>query len=168
MTTVRGLTLTELLVVITMIVIVVAIATPRLFHSRIAANEATAISALQSINRAQSEYHAAYPSRGFAAKLSDLGGESPCTPSATSACLLDNMIASGKKSGYNFAMEVVSRADNGVVTEYAAGAAPQQYNESGIRTFCTMSNAMIRYSPNTGHSNVPPDTAACRGATPLE
>jgi prepilin-type N-terminal cleavage/methylation domain-containing protein len=168
MTTGRGLTLTELLVVITMILIAVAIATPRLFHSRIAANEATAISALQSLNRAQSEYHAAYPSRGFAARLSDLGGASPCTPSATSACLLDNMIANGKKSGYNFAMEAVSRADNGVVTEYAAGAAPEEYNKSGIRTFCTMSNAMIRYLPNTDRSSIPPDTAACRSAIPLE
>jgi type IV pilus assembly protein PilA len=168
MNTGRGLTLTELLVVIVMILIVVAIATPRLFHSRIAANEATAISALQSINRAQSEYHAAYPSHGFAAKLSYLGGASPCTPSSTSACLLDNMIASGQKSGYNFAMEVVSPPENGAVREYAAAAAPEEYSKSGVRTFCTMSNAMIRYLPNTDRSSSPPDLAACRRAIPLE
>src|SRR5215471_11446014 len=113
MNTRRGLTLTELLVVIVMILIVVAMATPKLFHSRIAANEATAISALQSINRAQSEYHAAYPSHGFASKLSELGGASPCTPSPSTACLLDDMVAQGKKSGYNFGMQVVTPSDDG-------------------------------------------------------
>jgi type IV pilus assembly protein PilA len=164
----RGITLTELLVVILMILIVVAIAVPRLFRSRIAANEATAISALQSINRAQSEYHAKYPTSGFAGKLSELGGKTSCQASSSSACLLDHMIADGAKSGYKFSMQPVARSENGVVTEYVAGAAPQEYNKSGVRTFCTQSDGMIRYTANVEHTSVPPDAAVCRTATPLE
>jgi type II secretory pathway pseudopilin PulG len=167
MRTRNGVTLTELLIITLMILIVVAIAVPKLFHSRVAANEATAISALQSINRAQGLYHAAYPSRGFASTLAELGGPTPCMPGPTSACLLDQMIADGAKSGYNFAVQPVAR-ENGVVTDYVAGAAPQEYNKSGVRMFCSMSDAMIRYSANTDHSRVPPDAAACRSETPLE
>ena len=164
---VRGVTLTELLIVILLICIVVAIAVPKIFRSRIAANEATAISALQGINRAQSQYHAAYPSHGFATSLSDLGGPTPCTPSPTSACLVDKMIAAGAKSGYNFSIHAVT-SENGTVTDYVAGAAPQEYNKSGVRMFCTMADTMIRYTANTARSTEPPDVAACRSATPLE
>jgi len=164
---VRGVTLTELLIVILLICIAVAIAVPKIFRSRIAANEATAISALQGINRAQSQYHSAYPAHGFAATLSELGGPAPCTPSPTSACLIDKMIAAGAKSGYNFSMQAVS-SQNGTVTDYVASAAPQEYNKSGVRMFCTMSDSMIRYTANTARSTEPPDVAVCRSATPLE
>src|SRR5437879_4789453 len=88
----RGFTLIELLIVIAIILIIAAMAIPNLLHSRIAANEASAVSSIRSINSAEVSYQAAYPTHGYAAKLADLGGGSPCTPSPTSACLVDRFL----------------------------------------------------------------------------
>src|SRR5712691_7067571 len=77
----RGFTLIELLIVIAIILIIAAIAIPNLLHSRIAANEASAVSSIRSINSAEVSYHSAYPTHGYAAQLSDLGGPTPCNSS---------------------------------------------------------------------------------------
>ena len=164
----RGFTLIELVIVLAMIMIVAAMAIPRLLHSRIAANEATAVSSIRTINSAETAYHAAFPTRGFATQLADLGGPSPCTPGPASACLIDRLLAGGRKSGYNFAAPGTTRAANGVITGYVAGAAPQSYDQSGIRLFCSMSDAILRFSPNQGHSTLPPDAAQCQAESLLE
>lgn len=164
----EGFTLTELLIVIGIILVIAALVIPNFLHSKIAANEAAAISAIQTINRAEVSYQAAYPTRGFAAKLADLGGAKPCTPEPRSACLIDNLLASGTKNGYRFASLGTTPAANSVLMDYTAGAAPVVYNETGVRLFCSTSNRVIRYSANPGHSTIPPDPAQCPQETPLE
>src|SRR5437660_12702605 len=52
----RGFTLIELLIVIAIILIIAAIAIPNLLHSRIAANEASAVSSLHTIFTAEAAY----------------------------------------------------------------------------------------------------------------
>ena len=54
----QGFTLIELLIVVAIIAIIAAIAVPNLMTARMAANEASAISALRSIGSAQSNYAA--------------------------------------------------------------------------------------------------------------
>jgi len=164
----RGFTLIELLIVIAIILIIAAIAIPNLLHSRIAANEASAVSSIRSINSAEVSYQAAYPTHGYAAKLADLGGGSPCTPSPTSACLVDRFLTRGVKSGYNFAATGTDRAINGILMNYTTGAAPVAYNQSGIRWFCSTSDAIIRYSPNVSRRTTPPSSTECHSASPLE
>ncbi len=164
----RGFTLIELLIVIAIILIVAAMAIPNLLHSRIAANEASAVSSIRAINSAEVSYHAAYPTHGYAVKLADLGGPSPCTPGPASACLVDRFLAQGVKSGYNFVSTGTDRASNGVLMNYTASAAPVTYNQSGIRWFCSMSDTIIRYSANISRSTTPPSTTECQSASPLE
>ena len=164
----RGFTLSELLIAIVIILIVAALAVPNLLHSRLAANEAAAVSSIQTINHAEVAYQTTYPTHGFAARLADLGGNKPCSPSPASACLIDKLLTDGVKNGYNFAAAGTRRATNGIYMDYAAGAAPAAYGKSGVRLFCSTSDAVLRYSANAGHTTVPPDWNECKAEADLE
>jgi type IV pilus assembly protein PilA len=164
----RGFTIIELLIAIVIILIIAALAIPRLLHSRLAANEADAVASIKNINTAEFAYQAAYPTRGFAAQLSYLAGTQPCKPSPTSACLLDKSLAGGVKNGYSFTATATRQAENGIFTDYAAGGAPIAYGESGVRLFCSMSDGVLRYSANPTHTTVPPNAPQCQAEPPLE
>src|SRR5262245_59526763 len=69
----NGFTLIELLIVVVVILIIAAITLPNLLRSRIAANESAAISSINSINKAEVSYQAAYPTIGYASTLATLG-----------------------------------------------------------------------------------------------
>jgi prepilin-type N-terminal cleavage/methylation domain-containing protein len=163
-----GYTLIELLITVALIVVIAALLCPRLLRSRIAANEAAAISSIREINQAERAYQAAYPTLGFAAKLADLGGARPCQATSAAACLIDHHLASGEKDGYNFAALATSHSENGVSIDYTAGAAPQRYNQTGVRVFCSMCDNIIRYTGNLEKRTTPPDTEYCRSSIQLE
>jgi len=69
----RGFSLIELLIVVAIILVIAAIAIPNMLKSRMAANEASAISSVRAINNAQVTYSLTYPDVGFADDLSKLG-----------------------------------------------------------------------------------------------
>src|SRR5256886_2294579 len=100
----KGFSLIELLIVVAIILIIAAIAIPNLLRSRMAANEASAVGSLRTVNTAEVTFSTTYPSIGFAS-LAALGGvASTCATTATStaACLIDDTLATGTKSGYTF------------------------------------------------------------------
>jgi len=155
----RGFSLIELLIVVAIILIIAAIAIPNLLRARIAANEASAASSLRTINTAEVSYSTSYPTVGFSATnavLGNPGGATPCTPSSTNACLIDQVLASAAaapgKSGY--LVSEVGIADPNVATynsTYQAGAAPVTWNSSGVKAFCTTEDGVIRADyGNTG------------------
>ncbi len=65
----RGFSLIELLIVVAIILIIAAIAIPNLLRSRIAANEASAVGSLRTLNTAEITYNTNYPSTGFTCTL---------------------------------------------------------------------------------------------------
>ncbi|HZQ25826.1 MAG TPA: type II secretion system protein [Terriglobales bacterium] len=163
-----GYTLVELLITVALLVVIAALMFPRILRSRIAANEAAAISSIREINQAETSYQVTYPTLGFAAKLADLGGAKPCHPTPSSACLVNPQLATGEEDGYSFTALANSWSRNGIAIDYTAAAAPQIYNKSGVRVFCSMSDNVIRYLPNVEKSTRPPDTAHCRASIPME
>jgi type IV pilus assembly protein PilA len=139
----KGFSLIELLIVVAIILIIAAIAIPNLLRSRMAANEASAVGSLRTINTAEVTYSTTYPSIGFAA-LTSLGGTAPCTSAtSTGACLLDDVLTTGIKSGYNFT--TTAGATTPAVT-YASNANPTVPQQSGTRYFYSDQSGVIRYN----------------------
>jgi prepilin-type N-terminal cleavage/methylation domain-containing protein len=160
-----GFTLIEMLIVVAIILIIAAITIPSLTHAKINANEASAVISVRAINTVEVSYQAAYG--GYAESLANLGGAEPCNKSAATACLLDQSLAGGVKSGYNFAA-VGSNPANGMSTSYVVGAAPVVFDRTGKRRFCSTDKNVIRTDLNAGGSTTPPDGQQCAGFSALQ
>jgi type IV pilus assembly protein PilA len=150
----KGFSLIELLIVVAIILIIAAIAIPNLLRARMAANESSAVASIRTINTAEVTYNTTYPTVGFAAALSNLGGAlgAACTPASTTACLIDSVLANngnptgGGKSGYSFSTGTGTVA-GGVNVGYTALAVPITINQTGIRAFCAEEDAVVRVDP---------------------
>ena len=139
----RGFSLIELLIVVAIILIIAAIAIPNLLRSRIAANEASAVGSLRTVNTAEITYNTTYPTAGFACTLSALGPPaSGSTVNSSNAGLIPPDLASGSKSGYTFALSGCSGTP---AVNYDVTAAPNSPGVTGQRYFCTDSSGVIKY-----------------------
>ena len=143
----KGFSLIELLIVVAIILIIAAIAIPNLLRSRIAANEASAVGSIRTINTAEVTYSSSYPDCGFTA-LSNLGGAGGNT---TGAGLIDSVLANGLKSGYSFAATASggsSSCGTGTGTPnstYVVTGGPQS-QQTGQRYFFSDQSGVIRYN----------------------
>jgi type IV pilus assembly protein PilA len=97
----KGFSLIELLIVVAIILIIAAIAIPDLLKSRQAANQASAVGSLRTINTSEVAYSTTY-TQGFSPSLLDLDGVSGTTATSTAAGLIDSILGGGIKSNYNF------------------------------------------------------------------
>lgn len=154
--------------------VVAAIAIPNLLRSRMAANEASALGSLRTVNTAQVAYAATYPQRGFALNLATLGPD-PRGPHASSpehAGLLDATLASARctgdawctKSGYRF--RVTSLCELRPCKQYLVVATPVDSN-TGTRSFCSTSDGLIR-SRMSLTSTSPVTLAECKAWPPIQ
>jgi type IV pilus assembly protein PilA len=136
----KGFSLIELLIVVAIILIIAAIAIPNLLRARIAANESAAASTIRTLNTAEVSYITAYPASNYGI-LKVLGGPSPCTPTAATACLIDNTLATDNggagKSGYH--SDVTAPAAG----QYIANEWPVSLNSTGVNSFCSTEDAVI-------------------------
>ena len=138
----KGFSLIELLIVVAIILIIAAIAIPNLLRSRMAANEASAVGSLRTINTACVTFSSTY-GIGFPTALSNLGGTS--VASFTAADLIDNVLAGGVKSGYQFTY-AFTPAISGVVPAYQVNADPLSAGQTGQRHFYTDQSGVIRFN----------------------
>ena len=148
MTSTRGFSLIELLVVVAIILVLAALSLPSLLNSRIAANEAAAAAELRLLNGAQITYNSVYPTIGFASSLANLGGSNCSPPSSASACLVDTALAAGTRSGYSFTLPSSSLSGT-PTSSYQFIATPVMWGYSGIRYFCSYADAVVRVNPTT-------------------
>jgi prepilin-type N-terminal cleavage/methylation domain-containing protein len=153
----KGFSLIELLIVVAIILIIAAIAIPNLIRARIAANQSSAAASLRTIASAsamyQSTYQDGYPSGG--PNLPTVF-EAPAAPPAScdSAGLLDQVLVSGTKSGYDFtwangATQVATAANGctnkGYADMFSAMAAPLS-TSTGTNYYCVDANNVIYQS----------------------
>ncbi len=135
----KGFTIIELLIVIAIIMIIAAIAIPKLTTARMTAYEMAAIRTLQTLNTGQVQFFSTYGR--FAATLMEMGpAPGGATRSATGADLISEDLAIGLKSGYIFTMV-------GTPSGYTINADPQVYEVTGSRSFYTDHSNIIRQHP---------------------
>jgi type IV pilus assembly protein PilA len=139
----KGFSLIELLIVVAIILIIAAIAIPNLLRARIAANEASAVGSIRTVNTAMISYNSAFPTVGYAANMSALGGTSCNPPTSASGCLIDTQLATGTKSGYTFTAVGSGGPPSGI---YQVVASPLTPNQTGVRYFCSFADAVVRSS----------------------
>ena len=126
----RGFTLVEIMIVVAIIVLLAAIAIPNLLRARLSANEATAIAAMRTLSTAMESFRAAQSPPAYPTNLTDLN--------ATSPPYIDDVLASGNKSGYTFAYTQTS------ANEYDVVATPQTANVTGVRDFFVDQSGVVR------------------------
>jgi type IV pilus assembly protein PilA len=132
---------------IPIILIIAAIAIPNVLRANIAANEAMAVGSVRAISTAETVYETAYSKQGFTCNLAALGGAPPCSPSPEHACLIDQRLASGRKTGYVFELsQCQSPEPNGPVVKYRIAALPVIPNQSGTRIFCADESGEIKFT----------------------
>ena len=134
----KGFSLIELLIVVAIILIIAAIAIPNLLRAKIAANEASAVGSLRTLNTACIAFSTSYGQ--FPALLTNLGPiASGGTASSTSADLIDSVLSAGSKSGYTFAYTAGTSNQSYTIT-----ATPITVGQTGQRMFFTNQSGVIR------------------------
>ena len=138
----QGFSLIKLLIVVAIILIIAAIAIPNLLKSKMAANQASAVASLRTLNTSEITYSATY-NVGFTSSLAQLGP--PASGSATSAAagMIDSVLAAGTKSGYSF-IYAASAAVNGVTSNYTINANPITPGTTGQNYYYTDATNVIR------------------------
>jgi type II secretory pathway pseudopilin PulG len=153
--------LIELLIVVAIILIIAAIAIPNLLRSRIAANQASAVGSLRTLNTAEVTYATTY-NTGFSSTLGDLGPPSAGTPlpNATAAGLVDEVLSGmstsagsnatqSSKSGYTFTYSQAGTDVSGKIDVYAITATPIAVGTTGTNFYYTDQSGVIRQNSTT-------------------
>lgn len=145
----RGFSLIELVVVVSIVGVLGAIAVPALMRAQIATNEGAAVGSLRAVNSGQASYHLSAGAGGYAVRLSTLGTRCP----GASQPFVSPDLASdpSTKSGYVVALQASAgalavRADcNGVMafTGFYSTAVPVAFPRSGRRGFASTAAGSI-------------------------
>jgi type IV pilus assembly protein PilA len=131
----RGFSLIELLIVISIILIIAAIAVPKMNNQLMASHEMAAIRQVTTIHQAETQYYSQFGK--YAASLAELGPPASGAATPAAADLIPKVLAEGKNSGYVFTVQANA-------TGYSISAVPEAFNSSGRRTFYSDQTLVIR------------------------
>jgi prepilin-type N-terminal cleavage/methylation domain-containing protein len=162
----KGFSLIELLIVVAIILIIAAIAIPNLLRSKIAANESSAVGSVRTIGTAEVTYSSSWGTGYTDLASLGTGGVTPCVASATSACLIDQLlsVAPFTKSGYLFAAGGTLLV-NGVNNGFEVNATPSVVGTTGQRSFCDDQTGVIQFQANGAAIGLA--AGSCAGVKPL-
>jgi|SRR5208337_742153 prepilin-type N-terminal cleavage/methylation domain-containing protein len=156
----KGFSLIELLIVVAIILIIAAIAIPNLLRSRIAANQASAVGSLRTLNTAEITYSSTF-NVGFTSTLLDLQPPSAGgNPTSTAAGLIDSVLSGqgattsyiSAKSGYAFTYTPGPSDSTGRINLYGFTAIPIS-SSTGTNYYFTDQSGVIRQNSTTTASS---------------
>ena len=144
----KGFSLIELLIVVAIILIIAAIAIPNLLRSRIAANQASTVGSLRTLNTAEVTYSSTF-NVGFSVDMASLAPPSgTANPTSTAAGLIDSVLALGSKSGYSFTYSPGASDSTGRLNTYSITAVPIT-SSTGTNFYYTDQSGVIRQNSTT-------------------
>jgi type IV pilus assembly protein PilA len=121
--------------VIAIILIIAAIAVPKMNRQIMAAHEMAAIRMIGTIHTCETQYYSQFGH--YAQNLSELGPPASGAAGPAAADLLQKNLADGKASGFLFTV-------TGTPTGYSVSAVPETFGSSGSRTFFSDQTLVIR------------------------
>ncbi len=130
-----GFSLIELLIVIAIILVIAAIAAPKLNNARMHSQEMAAIRQINTVHTAQTQYMSQF--QKFAENLAQLGPPASGAAGPAASDLIPGDLALGEKTGYIFTV-------TGTKEGYTVTAVPKVFNSTGRRTFFSDQTLVIR------------------------
>lgn len=143
-----GFTLIELMIVVSIIAIIAAIAIPNLLRSRMSANEASASGAMRTISTGQTAFQTAafvdvdgdgMGDYGTLAQLANPDGAGVTPP------FIDSVLGAGTKEGYVFVVAVTAGGP-AVTPAYTCTATPTTLGRTGYRQYFVDESGVIRFT----------------------
>ena len=112
------------LVLYPVVLVLAAVQMPSIFPPRIRPGQASAVGCLRTINTAEETYRATYK-KGYSPTLKALAPPSNGAPASPAAAgLIDDVLASGRKTGYTFTYTPGPVNSAGQITTYSVTAVP--------------------------------------------
>jgi prepilin-type N-terminal cleavage/methylation domain-containing protein len=130
-----GFTLIELLIVISIILVILAIAVPKMNKQMQSAREMAVIREIGSIHVAETQYASQFGK--YAGNLAQLGPPVSGADGPEAANLLPKILTEGKKNGYVYSLTATPAG-------YAITAVPESFGSGGSRTFYSDQTLVIR------------------------
>jgi type IV pilus assembly protein PilA len=150
----KGFSLIELLIVVAIILIIAAIAIPNLLRARMAANEASAVGSIRTINTSAVTYSTTWGVQ-FPGSMTAMGGAAGGVAACGAALLIDPVLANATsaalaKSGYFFTYvgATATPALGGCTgfQTYTIVGVPATVGQSGQRGFFSDQSGVIRFT----------------------
>jgi len=130
----RGFSLIELLIVIAIILIILAIAVPKLGSAKMNANEMAVLREIQTVTSMQTQYMSQFGR--YATTLAELGPPTSGGPGPQASDLIPGSLAAGDKDGYIFTLAATPQG-------FTLNVNPKAYNSTGRRTFFSDQSMII-------------------------